>query len=100
MHVIFGSRGIVDEILRVAAVEEIIMPPTASHIQEEAELFIPGIQYPKPTTDTPRADRTSTPQEGMDMAVHRVIIQHVDVVNLYIVAGGENPSGQSSPAAG
>ena len=100
VHVIFGSRGIVDEILRVAAAEEIIMPPTASHIQKEAELFIPGIQYPQSVADTPRTDRTSTKREGMDMAVHQVIIQHVDVVNLYTVAGGENPLGQSSPAAG
>ena len=100
VHVIFGSRGIVGEILRVAAAEEIIMPPTASHIQEEAELFVPGIQYPKPTADMPPAERTTARREEMDLTVHQVIIQHVDVVNLYTVTGGENPSRRSSSAAG
>lgn len=100
VHVIFGSRGIVDEVLRVAAAEEIIMPPTASHIQEEAELFIPGIQYPKAATGAPRTGRPSTPREEMHMAVRQVIIQHVDVVNLYNMGDGENPLGQSSPSAG
>lgn len=100
VHVIFGSRGIVDEILQVAAVEEIIMPPTASHIQEEVELFIPGLQYPKSGTDTPRADRMPVLQEGMGITTHQVIIQHVDVVNLYTVGGGASPFGQSSPTAG
>ena len=100
VHVIFGSRGIVDEILRVAAAEEIFMPPMASHIQEEAELFIPGIQYPKSGTDTPRADRMPVLQEGMGITTHKVIIQHVDVVNLYTGGGGASPLAQSSPTDG
>ena len=100
VHVIFGSNGIVDEIIRIADTEEIIMPPTASHIQEEAELFVPGIQYPKSGSALPSADGTSAPRTGMDMAAHQIVIQHVDVVNLYIVDGGVDPFMQSLPASG
>ena len=97
VHVIFGSKGIVDEIIRIADTEGIIMPPTASHIQEEAELFIPGIQYPKSGSAVPSADGTAAPRTGMDMAAHQVVIQHVDVVNLYTIGGGVDPFIQSPP---
>ena len=93
VHVTFGSRGTINEILRVAAAEEIFMPPTASHIQEEARLFVPGIEYPKSGTATSRGDTTPSSKVSMGMVAHQVIIQHVDVINLYPDGGGAKSVG-------
>ena len=99
VNVIFGSRGIVDEVVRVAKAEKIFRPPAASHIQEEAELFIPGIKYPTMGNAVSHGDSPAASRSRMDVATHQIIIQHVDVVNLYTMGNGAGLFGQSPPSS-
>ena len=82
VHPIFGTGELGDRLLAIAGSQEIFMPPTASHIQEEAELFIPGVRYPA-GTEVRRTERGATPSADMDIIARQVVIQNAGVVNIY-----------------
>ena len=82
VHVIFGTGELGDRLLAIASSQEIFTPPTASHIQEEAELFIPGVRYPV-GTEVRRTQRGATPSADMDILARHVVIQSAGVVNIY-----------------
>ena len=81
VHPIFGTGELGDQLLAIAGSQEIFMPPTGSHIQEEAELFIPGVRYPV-GTEVRRTERAA-PSDDMDILARQVVIQSAGVVNIY-----------------
>ena len=82
VHTLFGTGELGDRLLAIASSQEIFLPPTASHIQEEAEMFIPGVRYPV-GTEVRRTDRGATPSADMDILARQVVIQNAGVVNIY-----------------
>ena len=82
VHPIFGTGELEDRLLAIAGSQEIFMPPTGSHIQEEAELFIPGVRYPV-RTEVRRTERRAAPSADMDILARHVVIQSAGVVNIY-----------------
>ena len=82
VHPIFGTGDLGDQLLAIAGSQEIFMPPTGSHIQEEAELFIPGVRYPV-GTEVRRTERRAAPSDDMDILARQVVIQSAGVVNIY-----------------
>ena len=97
VHVLFGASGLVKKILEIAGKEEIFMPPTPSHIRDEAHLFVPGIQYPPQGVAEPRADGDAAECPSTNIAARQVIIQHAGVVNVYTTEGSE---GRPGPGGG
>ena len=67
------------------------MPPTPSHIRNEAQLFVPGIDYLQQRAAEPRTDGDDRECARMDIAAQQVIIQHVDVVNIYTTGAEGEP---------
>ena len=91
VHALFGTSGLVEKILEIAGTREIFVPPTLSHIRNEAQLFVPGIDYLQQRAAEPRTDGDDRECAKMDIAAQRVIIQHVDVVNIYTTGSDGEP---------
>ena len=81
--VLFGTRSLVDRMLQSADTQEIIMPPTPSRIQEEAQLFIPGVEYPTPGMPARQPCATADQLTETDILARHVVIQNAGVVNIY-----------------
>ena len=96
VHVKFGVSGLVEEMQRVAS-EQIYGVPTAMHIQGEAQLLVPGIQYQEaPRQEAPslsRPNEAPAPSPDLNMTAPHVTI-HAGVVNIYTAGGGMDLSRQ------
>ena len=66
VHALFGYEGFVDSLVGLADVQKILYPPTRQQVMEEVELVMPELRGPA---------------EGEQA---RIVIQHVDTLNLYV----------------
>ena len=83
VHVLFGAGQLVERMLQVVSTQEVFQPPTATQIQEEARLFIPGIEYRTPVSAAPDAGPGAVSPPELDLIARQVIIQNAKVVNVY-----------------
>ena len=87
VHVVWGGESLSDRLIEISESQKIYAPPTAADIQEEARLFVPGLEY----------QEVSTLSAQMEMVVRHVTIQNVRTLNIY-TTGGTVETEEHTPA--
>ena len=85
VHIVWGDESLADRLIEISESEKIFVPPTAADIQEEARLFVPGLEY---------LLGGNAPKAEMEMAAPSVIIQ---TLNIYITVGAAGKMGHTRP---
>ena len=78
VSVLWGTDDLVDRMAEIARTRPIMSPPNAGQIARVTEYFMPGLGTAPEPAPTPAA---------MELAGRQLIIQHVDVMNVYTTGG-------------
>ena len=96
VKVLFGADNLVDRLLELAHRTGVKHPPTAAHILNEVDAVTNGLVAPERDGASPE----SVTEEVLGPAARQLVIQHVDVVNIYVTEADVAAWGlQKLPAA-
>ena len=85
VHTVWEGESLSDRLIEISESEKISTPPTAADIQDEARLFVPGLEY----------QEGNDPKPEMTMAADQLIIQNVQTLNIYVTGGAAQKMGQT-----